>query len=498
MRFRSFAIALMLVGLVAALYSAPKTLFISLVFEGTPAPYNTGWTGTSELARLLREQGYIVYAPTTWDRLEDIVWRGNHSRYILVFVSPEKPITSYEARRVVSMLPASNVSILVADEETTSNELLSYFGARVTGEKLQAPDGSGYVYASVTVPADGDTETYLLQLSIASSVEVNLFGPPKRPTLLGVEVESISLAQGNVIVGAFARYAYPRTEGRIAVFGDGTIFLNTALRHSTPTMNYTDFALKVFSSLSMGASPPEVAVVFDTSHYHTNLPNITGEMKPEEMLKTYVQAPLPIVIHPSMLVFLAIWLLRSLETLYFETLSTNPAIGVPIVAVISYLVYRRVKGSMGAQIVDDDVVRTVEETSIVAETALRTRLLKTAKLPRREALEALYNLSITVDHLLEKHLNVTLRELAENPEALQAAARVLQVEPERLHRLASKLVILRERYEGVRRFTPIVFRWNALVRKMVYESESILEKLGYTLTGEKEGYKGVEYGVRKY
>lgn len=498
MRFRSFAMALMLVGLVAALYSAPKTLFISLVFEGTPAPYNTGWTGTSELASLLREQGYTVYAPTTWDRLEDIVWRGNHSRYILVFVSPEKPITSYEARRIVSMLPAFNISILVADEERTSNELLGYFGARVTGMKLQAPDGSGYVYASIAVPTDGYAENYLLQLSIASSIDIRLFGEPERLAATRVEVESLSLAGGNVVVGAFARYTYPRTEGRIAVFGDGTIFLNTALRHSTPTMNYTDFALKVFSSLSIESPPTGVAVVFDTSHYHTNLPNITGDMRPEEALRSYGQAPLPIVLHPSMLVFLAIWLLRSLENLYFEILSTNPAIGVPIVVVISYLVYRRVKGGMGAQIVDDDVVRTVEETNIVAETALRTRLLKTAKLSRREALEALYNLSITVDYLLEKHLNVTLRELAENPEALQAAARVLRVEPESLYRLASKLVALREKYEGVRRLTPIVLRWNALVRRMVYESESILEKLGYTLIGEKEGYKGVEYGVRKY
>ncbi len=497
MRFRSFLIGLVLVGLVASLYSAPKTLFMSMVFEGTPAPYNTGWVGTSELARLLRRQGYNVYAPTAWDRVEDIVLGGNYTRYILVFISPEKPITSYEASRIASMLQVANISILVADEAETSNELLGYFGARVTGERLEGPEGSGYIYASLNVPVNGFSKSYMLQLSIASGIDVELFRRPGKAPLT-VATETISLTQDGVLVGAFIRYTYLRTFGRVAVFGDGTIFLNTALRHSTPTMNYTDFALAVFSSLSMGANPNDIAVVLDTSHYHSNLPNVTSDMRPEEALRNYVQAPLPIIIHPSMIVFLAIWLLRALEKMYFEALSTNPAIGVPIIAAISYLVYRGVMGNMGVRMVNDDVIRSVEETSIVAETPLRTRLLKSAKLSRREALEALYNLSVTLDYLLEKHLNVSLRELVEDPGILEAASRVLQVEPERLQRLASKLMALRERYEGVRRFTPIVFRWNALVRKMVYESEGILEKLGYTLIGEKEGYKGVEYGVRKY
>ncbi|MCE4606210.1 MAG: hypothetical protein F7B59_02640 [Desulfurococcales archaeon] len=510
MNFKTFAFGLLLVAIIASIYSAPKSLFINMVFEGTPSPYNTNWLGTSDLYHMLVKEGYNVYSPTTWSQLLESIKKSNTTRIILVFISPDHPITTGEAQELYSAIKNREASLLVGDEDTTSNNLLAPIGIRVTGIKLKGPNGSPYDPAILQIPTNAFTtiqmnasktsnisvamiKRFTLELSIASNITQSETHPSSFVSGGG---EVISYDYMGRVVGIFKEKTKYFSD--TAVFGDGTIFLNTALRSSTKQMNYTLFALTVFKALSHGDNPRNVTVIVDSSHYNTIIPNITGNSNITGMADSYFKAPLPIVLHPAMLTYFFLVIEKGVEQELISYLAEMPLLSVPIVGLIAYFAYRILKTGFPYELVDDDKDYTVPEVTVLTQSRYRQTLVSAKKLDKNEIKNALFNLYFTLNEVFKEHMGVTLEEITQDPAKTGAVSRITGIDSKFLLDFSKWMISYRDKYEGKRRFTPLVLRWGNTLGKRAREAEFILEKLGYTLEGRKEGFKGVEYGVRKY
>ena len=487
-------------GLVASLYSAPKTLLINYAYKQAPTPYNNDWLGTSMLAALLEKEGYHVYAASSWN---DVLKLSNDDRFrrvIVVVISPDKPVSRGEAGALFNSLALRNTSILVADENTTSNELTRPYGIEVSGKiifivRLMGSEGNASIYvpATMRVPASsGKVEEYHLVLSIASRLKIS-------NTQAYTSIEATSTASDGSLVGVFVKSrSIGGVVNRVAVFSDGTIFLNTALSHSTREMNYTGFALETFKALSLGSKPNETAVIFDLSHYETSMPNLDPSLGLRDNVENYLKAPLPIIIHPAMIVYLLLVLARNVEDVFYSNLSHMPLLGIPVLALASYVSYRALRGTATWDTIEDELEHTVNEVSMVSQTLLRESLISRKKISRKQAISSLHNLYELINQVLWDNMGMRLEQIASDPRELEVASRLIGVDKERLALFAGTLVRLEEKYRGERKLFPLVIRSNTLLKKMIQEAEYILENLGYTLTGEGEGVKGVEYGVRRY
>ncbi len=508
MKFKTFLIGILLVALVASIYSAPKSLLINIAFKGTPSPYNTNWVGSSDLYKLLEKENYTVYAPLSWSQLLDDIGKSPGRIVVLVFISPDYPITRDEAEALENTLREAGVehgfSLLVADENTTSNNVLRKTGIMVTGQIIKGPGGSVYDLAFLSIPSgmkfslNGTLEgqgqsirlnnVYPLTLSIASTVATN-----------HTSDAIISRDYMNNVVGVY--YTPGTNTGlpyrHIAVFGDGTIFLNTAIRHSTENENYTSFILDLFRDLSDYTDPSNVTVIIDSSHYYSPIKNIGGS-NVKNMAESYVKLPLPLMLHPAILTYFLLLLEKTGENQLITYLREMPLLGVPVVGLAAYIAYRLLKMGFPYSYVDDDEEREVREVSVLTQSKFRETLVSSRKLRKKDAREALYNLYYTMNMVLKDHLSVTLEELAGDPEKAEMAARVLGLDPLFLSGFARWMVLFRDKYEGKRRFTPIIISWKRTLERRAGEAEVILEKLGFTLGESREGLKGVEYGVRKF
>ncbi|MCE4614582.1 MAG: hypothetical protein F7B60_03545 [Desulfurococcales archaeon] len=495
MNFKTFILGLLLVALVASIYSAPKSLFINIAFEGTPSPYNTNWLGTSDLYNLLTRENYTVYSPTTWGQLLESINKSETNNVILVFISPDYPISTNEATELFGSIRNRNVSLLVGDENITSNQLLSPLGIKVTGNLLKGPDGSPYDPAVLNVPSiytfswkENSIQKFTLMLSIASNISLNKY---YKNAILSVDYKGR-------LIGVFIPSNTGSEYRSIAVFGDGTIFLNTALRSSTREMNYTRFALIVFKALSHGDDPKNVTVIIDSSHYHKYIPQIPQNANTTEATESYLKVPLPIMLHPAMLTYFFLVLEKGAEREFLSYLAKMPLLSVPIVGLASYLAYRLLKMGFPYESVDDDKDYTISEVTVLTQSRYRQTIVSAKKLSKDEIRKALYNLNFILDEVFKEHFGITLKEISQDPPKAEAVGRILNLSPVYLLDFSRWMVSYRDKYEGKRRFTPLVLRWSKTLENRAREAEFILEKLGYTLESSKKGFKGVEYGVRKY
>ncbi len=508
MRFKMFLTGILLIALIASIYSAPKSILINIAFKGTPSPYETNWVGSSDLYRLLEKENYTVYAPLTWSQLLENIRKSSGRMVILVFISPDYPITRDEAialeRTVRDSRREHGFSLLVADENTTSNSLLEGTGIMVTGHIIKGSGGSVYDLALLSIPTGLKFSLNNTRGSRVQGVQPSIFYPLTLSIASTVATNHTSDAilsrdYKNNIVGVY--YTPNASSGlpyrHIAVFGDGTIFLNTAIRHSTSNENYTRFIVDLFRSLSDYTDPSNVTVIIDSSHYYSPLKNIGGK-NVKDMTESYVKLPLPLMLHPAILTYFLLLLEKIGENQLFTYLKEMPILGLPIVGLAGYIAYRLLKTGLPYSYVDDDEDREVREIAVLTQSKFRETLVSSRKLRKSDAREALYNLYYTMNMVLKDHLSMTLEDLAGDTEKAEAAARVLGLDPSFLAGFARWMVLFRDKYEGKRMFTPIIISWRRTLEKKAGEAEVILEKLGFTLRESRGGLKGVEYGVRRF
>ncbi|MEM1706267.1 MAG: hypothetical protein QW562_05960 [Thermosphaera sp.] len=458
---------------------------VGLVEKGPPSyslpvgasPLNPGNLGTSELYGIIRSK----YSYTMIARSVDEVYFGETpGRCLLIVISPEKPYSPSESRLLMErMSMCEEPAMIVADEYTSSNNILTYVGVSIAGRiYVKASDGLPYLNASFIV--DGGNVNLLLD--IASSVQggQRVLGYAENV----VPIDDRSSPPLNITVASYSEARIPRYDGygavnlKAIVLSDGSIFLNQVLRsdrgpeYVKVVMGYVDMLCE---------SAPDCRIVIEASKYEEVS---SSEMlrDPQVLLRTastdwMLTATLlgVVLLHPST------WFTPFLSytgELFLSIVNDRHA-GIPLIALVSALVYlytsRRIPGKR------DERLPEQVEREIYATHGVRERVLRGRYDLSRNDFTALYSI---VDTYMLELLGVSLKQ----PEAVEALSRFVgRDSAEKYVRKMNKL------YEKATlgRKLPLVFSWGRVVKQMLRDTEALLNKLGASLSDEK-GYEYLE------
>ncbi|MEE9586004.1 MAG: DUF4350 domain-containing protein [Nitrososphaerales archaeon] len=365
MKFRRFFELLVLVAIVAAIYAPPIQLAIEaqVAASATVSPSNRGWSGTSLFASLARDSGYrVILANYTIENLRNV-----EGRALYVLLGPDQPLTSDEVSAIGSMMKSGELSILMAQGNTSNNHFFnSLFGFNITGSPIIDPD-SPFEDKRVTtarVTLDGGHDVLL---NIASPIIRTGEGAEEfyvEPIgFTGEEsYDAADETRGSRVV-AVAINSEDRLNG--IVISDSGIFINSAL-NSTETTGSHRFAEEALDLLTEGDK--QTTIVIDDAHY--------------DKLGTGLEIPFTL---PPLGMMLAIFMISFLETFnetYDAFLASTP---FPMLLLMggftlvgTYFGLRRWMGRQpgGVDTPDMPVIeseRLVESTSRVKIATLQTR-----------------------------------------------------------------------------------------------------------------------------
>jgi len=544
-------VALLIIALIGLAEKGPPQI---AVYMGA-SPLNDGSIGTMDLALALRGAGYrvvLIYNLTQYAeraqhiqasdlsevyRYADIEEIPPSRRCLFITISPEIPYTVREAAVVVSNLvyKCGEVSVLVADEGTTSNALLSVLGSnlRLDGAVLLSDRGDPYPEAYIMIPGAGsyrlilDVATFL-RLAVNSSeiraleassmgilgystvemdtssgmqfvipymasptaeipnLNLSLLGyvgprsvlvqQPIEQNTFGAQGAPYVVSQANIPVVALQRLAINGRRVVVFVVGDGSAFLNQVLR--SDIRSYRDFVFNLTGYLCGWST--DCTVVLDASRYPGT---DVASMSLEDAVRFSVyQDPLTIVlsqilkfVHPST------WLPPALRALqdFLSGIGSAPLLAVAIVLGLTMVVYRYLS-LQHPQFEADTRLREQEEVEIYLFSSLREAVLGGRIKLTKEDAAVLYKV---VNDVLMSAAGVPLC----SDESLRIVSEALG-STKAAKRYRDSLCGLYQKISRGRRWPPTLFMGLRL-RKLLTQSEAVLQKLGYTLMKER----GVEY-----
>ncbi len=314
MSLKWFIYGLVIVAFVSALSSPGKIIEIQYALHvGMPSIFNPEWNGTSYMGELLSKTGYMVVE--SYSTIDSIVLSKTHSskRIIYVYIAPSTPLGQRDYELINSLMRDYSITLVVADEANTSNNLLGQFGVSVSGAIIRTSYGSPYPVALFDFNGVED----VVLLNYASSISYT-----GNTVVLGRTLDGR-------VVGIAKRLS---SDDVLIVVSDSSLFINLMLAKSSSYINYTKLVLDLFKYASMGSEPTETLIILDESHYPPPPPEKIAEITG----KGYV------VLHPLILLQLA-----STYSLYVEeTLYDNPAVllGYLVTAIsIILVVYHFIK-----------------------------------------------------------------------------------------------------------------------------------------------------------
>jgi len=140
MKLRQFVEILGVVALVAVIYS-PSTIGLSAspAGDGGTGPTDTSSSGTSMFIAYLHHAGYQVTVANTTDQVVASLTGGQRLVYVLIGPDVGMALTSQEVQYFQGGYDRGFFSALVAEGNTTNEDLLATFGARVTGAPIKDP-----------------------------------------------------------------------------------------------------------------------------------------------------------------------------------------------------------------------------------------------------------------------------------------------------------------------------------------------------------------------
>ena len=462
---RGVVLALLLIGLLALVEKGPPPLYI---FTGA-TPANPGALGTYTLFTLVKGK---YPETTTIFNIDELASLLDADRCLYIVISPEKPYSEEEAKKVLRILTSKcrRPSLLVADEATTSNALLVAAGvsARVAGRVVVDPlTKSPYPKAVFLV----DGKRFIVTLDIASAV---LGGEE----VLGAVPLGIVYGESPVPKPVPVAVREVVENLTMIVLGDGSVFLNQVLGSPNST-SYRELAMTIIDTLCRG--DPQCYVIFDSSHY-TGIP-VSQALKNFDKLLTHVTPYdifwlIPLVI--AQLIHPATWLPPLIEAVNgaINTVLSHPLGSVLVMFTFltaSYYAVERVFPRVRDYRLAEQVEKEVFATGDIRSTILAGRYRLT-----RNDFARLYEI---VDSVLRTVEGYGLGD----QRAAELVSKLLG--PEKGRRYLESMRKLYEKAVGKRRFLPIVLSWHRTTRKMLMESEELLQALGSSLTAEK----GVEY-----
>lgn len=184
-----------------------------LVSYAGASPLNSGWDGTSDLAKLIRSLGYNVAIVESWLHylLQRSIQQLSRDCGIVLLISPERPLPLVDTLALLLLIKLWHYNIVIADEGPFSSSILR----------------------ALNLDISIDFENMVRQTRLAISVidgkslriVLNYFSPlvlgPRSRKLCRV----IALFSDRV-VGVMCRV----DKSTVVVLGDGTLFINAVIR----------------------------------------------------------------------------------------------------------------------------------------------------------------------------------------------------------------------------------------------------------------------------
>lgn len=251
------ASALLLIGLIGLAEKGPVVPEVPM----GPSPLSPLSYGTLSFYEIARSahRATIVFTPEDIDEVSS-------GRCLYVVVSPMVPMDRGRAATLVESLRKNcgSVSVLVADEEDTSNGLLEALNStiRVVGNRVVIPIGGSSYHPKAYLSVGGRIFTITLDLAsevVGGRTSGYTVGAVVGPSGVGPEsdlttpaVRTIPVASEEVVEGV-----------HVYVLGDGSVLLNQVLNSGDNA--YREFAKGLLDYLC--AYDRECTVVFDAGHY---------------------------------------------------------------------------------------------------------------------------------------------------------------------------------------------------------------------------------------
>ena len=300
MRFNLFLFALIVILFVSSISQGlRKVEVISPFYAGTTSPFNTEWNGTSIIASKLMKVGYTITQCRSYDELSFITGIYRPRRIIYLSMAPSKPMTSHDFNEIKKLMEQYSLSIIIADEMTTSNDFLKEFNIEITGKLLLSELGTPFPISEFIVRKRIGTSYYTLLLNYASWI----IARDKNIEIVGRCTDGKITALSKVI-----------GDDMILVLSDSSIFINLMQELSTSTVNYTSFALDLIEYACMNAKPEDTIIVFDLIHQET--PDIKEALKHVKKVE--------VLLHPVMILAAITSLVYSLERMTITFIVSDP------------------------------------------------------------------------------------------------------------------------------------------------------------------------------
>lgn len=454
---KSTTLALLLIGFIAMIEYGPPA--IPLV-QG-PSPFNSGSLGTSKLAQILASEGYNVIPVTNWNKTANALKTGCNT-VLIIIVSPEIPYTTDDISSIKSIINSCNsVSFIIGDEGPYTNLILSEIGSGtqiISSRRILEPAGDPYPYATLKTPSGN---AYYLRLDKAAPLDI------KNGAIMGIS-EGLPVASYQIL-----------NKSKIYTLGDGSIFLNQVLNlPANVSSPYKNFILQLVNDLT---TPGSTVLIEASKYISTSNPQelalqsgLDALNNPELFLLLLSR-----IIHPR---FWAPLLFNAINAYLTNLLSIEP-IKVIIIIIMVFIGYRFISRNIGKSVYDSKLEDT-SEIDVIVDTQIRRSLLgKKIKLTKNDFI-ALYEV---MDQVITKTVGVKMSE-HDNMVKVLVANGIDEKVAKRYVNDMNKLYIKITK----KKFRPIIFSWNRKISEMIKLSETVLNKFGSTLAGEK----GIEYKIR--
>lgn len=480
MKLRQFIEVLGVVALVAVIYS-PSSIGLSAspAGDGGTGPTDTSSSGTSMFLAYLHQAGYRVTVANTTEEVLASLTGGQ--RLVYVLVGPDTNLTSLEVQYFQGGYDRGAFSALIAEGNTTNEDLLSTFGAQSTGHPIVDPTSTFQdkrVFAvdlSLRAPGAFSPTNATGVIDIASPLLLrssSSLSPVASASPSSYDMKNAALGPRTVVAAGFS----PRG-GRAVVLTDSAPFTNFLFNYTQGAVNE-----KAFVSTMLGYVDPGkgTQILFDASHY--KLPTAPK-----------FQAGLPV---GPLVAYIIEQQLSGLNSYYASFPSqvsgflggygihVSPGLAGALVALVLLLsVYAAVtrwfapekKGK------DDQLQPSVERT-IVAESRARMDFLQTSR-SKGGYVATLAQLYDVLDSIVLGEFGAGIAAVEERA----LAERIGADEARRAKKLFLSLAKFHDYASGERRFLfPPVLRWRALTETTTRDAEAFLNRLGITIAGVDE------------
>jgi len=467
----SFASILMIVGLVAAIYS-PSVLGLGTgPGLGTTSPTNTGPVGASKFLSYLRGEGYNVVIANDSQTELNLLSSGKN---LLLLIGADDPVSQSELLAISNDYKAGTLSMLIAEGNSTNGALINTaLQVSVSGSAIVDPSSTFQDQRVLLVTLGLGTQTRGI-LDIASPIDLG------NSTMTAVARTSPTSYDGQDPTRGSRTVVGVETSaggGRALLLTDSAPFLNYLFGNTSLTADERTFVSSMVSWTTN--SNTSVRIIYDNFHYAVFRP------------KPGFGLPLGPIIAWG--VELGLQQANSFTPSTTSSVGSFFGVGGPLLNLGLILltllgVYFGISRTLSPEKAGkDDQPSPSIERPIVAESKARLDFLNTSR-KRSFYVASLARLYEVLDDVVLREFGTPLESL--DPGSL--STRLSEPKALEAQRLFTQLKGIYGYAKGTRRFMfPPILRWKSKAASMTKLAESFLNELGLTIDAA-ESKKPVE------